>query len=84
MPYDVIVVVMLQSHPSVLLSTLMSRWTTYLVEPGNIGRGGAIRIGRDPIANQVCDLERGAYSGSSCAWLKAIAMLGLDVQGDPR
>ena len=63
---------------------LMSRWITYLIEPGNIGRGGAICIDRDPIVNQVYDLKRGAYSGSSCAWLEAIAMLGLDIQGDLR
>jgi hypothetical protein len=60
----------------------MSGCTTYLVEPGNIGRGGVICIGRDIIANQVCDLERGTYSGSGCAWLEAIATLGLDIRGD--
>ena len=82
MSYDVIVVVMLPNHPSVQLSMLTSRRITYLVEPSNIGRGGAICIDRDPIVDQVYDLKRGAYSGSRCAWLEAIAMLERDIQED--
>jgi hypothetical protein len=72
------------NHPSAQPPMLMSRRTTYLVEAGNIGRGGAICIDSDPIVNQVRDLERVAYSGSSCAWLEAIAMLGLDIHPDDR